>query len=95
MTTEKIVEELLESVRGLGIEVRVERGRFRGGLCSIDGREVILLNKRQPAQAHLSILAESLEPARLEDTFLPPAVRAALEDSWAAAAEVALEEDDA
>lgn len=95
MTTEKIVEELLESVRGLGIEVRVERGGFRGGLCTIDGREVVLLNKRQPAQAHLSILAESIDRERWEDTFLPPAVRAALEDSWAAASEVALEEDDA
>lgn len=94
MKTEKVVEALIEAAEQLGIQVRRERGGFRGGLCSIDGQEVILLNKRQPAQAHLAILAESLSPARVDNVFLAPAVRAALEDSWASQTDVAVDVED-
>ena len=95
MKTEKIVEALTDAAEELGIQVRRERGTFRGGLCSMDGKEVILLNRRQPVQTHLAILAESLTPDRVEGIFLPPTVRAALEDSWASKSDVAVDVDDA
>ncbi len=81
MKTDKIVNTLIEAAQQIGIEVRRERGRFHGGWCTIDGKELILLNKRQPVESHLAILADSLPLDRLESVFLPPAVRAALEES--------------
>jgi hypothetical protein len=61
----------------------------------MDGQEVILLNRRQPVQTHLAILAESLSPERIENVFLAPAVRAALEESWTSQSDVIVDVDDA
>ena len=83
MKTEEIVSELVEAARQMGIEVRSERGGFRGGLCTVEEAELILLNKRQPPEAHLAILAESLRDKEMDKVFLTPAVRKALEQSWA------------
>jgi hypothetical protein len=95
MKVEKIVEELVEAAGQLGIRVRKERGSFRGGLCTVDGEEVILLNQRQPVDTHLAILAESLRIDRIDEVFLTPAVRAALETCWASGSLADVEPDDA
>ena len=91
MKTEEIVAELVEDARQLGIDVRNERGRFRGGLCTISDEEMILLNKRQPVESHLAILAESLREKDMDNVFLTPAVRKALEQSWAKQEQVDVE----
>ena len=83
MKVEQIVRELEGVARKLGVEVRNERGRFRGGLCSVDDERVIVLNRRQPAEARLAVLAESLRDLPVDTVFMRPAVRQALESSWA------------
>jgi hypothetical protein len=91
MKTEEIVAELVEAARQMGIDVRNERGSFRGGLCTVADEEIILLNKRQPVEAHLAILAESLHDKDMDKVFLTPAVRKALEQSWAKREQVDVE----
>ncbi|MDX1531363.1 MAG: hypothetical protein R3362_07540 [Rhodothermales bacterium] len=83
MKTEQIVEALEAAVRQLGVEVRRERGSFRGGYCTIDGRPVVVLNKRRPVEAHLAALAQALRELPVDEVYLRPAVRDALEDLWA------------
>ena len=77
----KALELLAESI---GLKVRRETGNFRGGLCFIKAEEMILLNKRHPAEAHLSILAECLYQHKdtILQTALKPALRAILEKNW-------------
>ncbi len=91
MKTEAIVAELIDAARQMGIDVRNERGRFRGGRCVVSDEEMILLNKRQPPEAHLAILAESLHEKDMNNVFLTPAVRKALEQSWARREQVDVE----
>ena len=55
MRTEQILRELEDVAQRLGVEVRVERGGFRGGLCQIDDEQVIVLNKRQPVETRLAV----------------------------------------
>lgn len=94
MKPEKIVEEFVDAATQLGIRVRKERGSFRGGLCTVDGETVILLNQRQPVHVHLAILAESLRGDQVERVFLSPAAREALEAAWEADAIVDAGPDD-
>lgn len=82
MNSETIVEQLTEAANQLGWEVRFEKGDFRGGRCVIDGKPMILLNKRHSADLHVTILAESLSDQPLDNLYLPPAVRSAVEDVW-------------
>ena len=82
MKIEHIVQALQEAAVQLGLEVRWEKGGFRGGRCRVGDREVIVLNKRHPPEVHVSILSESLEGLPVDTIFLRPAVREAMEYAW-------------
>ena len=84
MDTEQIVEELEAIARQLEVEVRRERGSFKGGHCQMEESAYIILNKRHPPEAHLAILADSLQRYPLDTVYIKPAVRAAMEEVWTA-----------
>ena len=84
MKVPQIVQALEEAVGQLGVAVRHERGNFRGGLCTVGDETVVVLNKRRPAEAHLAILADALRELPVDEVYLRPAVRDALEAAWAA-----------
>ena len=80
-----VVAALEEALGRLGVRVRRERGPFRGGLCVVDGEEVVVLNRAQPPEAQVAVLAEAVRASDHDALYLRPAVRAALDDAWAAA----------
>ncbi|NBC18499.1 MAG: hypothetical protein GVY18_14425 [Bacteroidetes bacterium] len=94
MTTERIVDELEEAARKLGIEPRWEKGNFRGGRCTVGGRELVMLNKRHSPEKHLLVLAESLRDQPIDTIFLRPAVREALTEAWTRTDAIAADEFD-
>lgn len=77
-----VLRELEDALRKMDVRVRRERGTFRGGRCTVAGREVVVLNKLHPPEAQLVVLAESLRELPHDDLYLRPAVRAVLEDTW-------------
>lgn len=83
MKTERIVEELEQVAHRLGFEVRREKGNFRGGRCTVEGEEIIMLNKRHLPEVQMVVLAHSLRDAPLDTVYLKPVVRKALEEAWA------------
>ena len=83
MDTTTILEELEDAAGRLGFEVRIEKGNFRGGRCIMGDDELIMLNKRHQPETQLVVLAEALRDAPLDTIYLKPAVREALEDTWA------------
>lgn len=83
MDTKQIIDELKQAAYQLGYEVRVEKGNFRGGQCSVVGESIIMLNKRHLPETQLAVLAEALRDAPLDTIYLKPAVREALETIWA------------
>jgi hypothetical protein len=83
MDTTAIIEELEEVAHRLGFEVRIEKGNFRGGRCIMGEEELIMLNKRHQPETQLVVIAEALRDAPLDTIYLKPAVREALEDTWA------------
>ena len=97
MKPERIAEALVQAARSLGMTVRYERGAFRGGLCVVEGQAVVVLNRGQPVEVHLAVLAESLRGATgsgagsaadsppADALYLKPAVRTALERLWSEA----------
>jgi len=84
MDTTTILEELEDVAERLGLDVRAEKGNFRGGRCIVGGEELIMLNKRHQPETQLAVMAEALREAPLDTIYLKPAVRHALEETWAA-----------
>lgn len=82
MDTTAIIEELEDVAHRLGMEVRSEKGNFRGGRCVVDGEEIIMLNEHDLPETQLVVLAEALREAPLDTIYLKPAVRRALEKAW-------------
>lgn len=82
MKTHQIVEELKQAAEQLGYRVRAEKGNFRGGRCVVGSENTIMLNRRHAPETQLVVLAECLRDTRIDDVFLRPAVRSALEEVW-------------
>lgn len=83
MKTERIVKELEGITEQLGVRVRREAGRFRGGRCVVHGQPCVLLNKQHPAEVQVAVLAQCLRTLPVDTVFMRPSVRAALEAAWA------------
>jgi hypothetical protein len=88
MDTASILGELEDVARRLGIEVRSAAGNFRGGRCTVEDDEIIMLNDNHLPETRLRVLATALHDAPLDTIYLKPAVRRALEEAWADTAEV-------
>ena len=82
METKQIIEELEQAAGQLGYEVRTEKGNFRGGHCTVDSEQIIMLNKRHLPETQLAVLADALREVPIDTVYLKPAVRQALEDTW-------------
>ncbi len=93
MKPEHIVEGLKSVAEQLGIRVRVERGNFRGGRCKVTGDDVIVLNRHHIPEVQISILADGLKDMDVDQVYMKPALRRALEESWARTENPAVEID--
>lgn len=78
-----MVRELQDVARRLGLQVRIEKGSFRGGRCTIGGEELIVLNRLHPPEVHFAVLADCFRDLPLDSIFITPAVRHAVEQVWA------------
>lgn len=80
----RVVDELVEAAGRIGLEVRRERilrevgYRARGGKCSVREKNLIILDRDQPAGEQLEVLAEALRGYDLDEVYLSPAARRAL-----------------
>jgi len=83
----RLLQELIQAARKAGITVRSESfdpslsdggKKWRGGLCVIHGKRVILVDERAPLVDRIATVAASLASVDLEHVFLPPIVRATI-----------------
>jgi hypothetical protein len=79
-----LVDELAEAAARVGLEVRREKilrevgYRARGGACRLRDKDLVILDREQPAREQLEVLAEALRARDLESVYLSPAARRAI-----------------
>jgi len=82
----RLVDELTETARRLGLEVRREKllrevgYRARGGACRLREKDLIILDSAQPPAEQVEVLVEILRARNLDDLYLSPAARRALQE---------------
>jgi len=83
----RLLQELIQAARKAGITVRAEAfdpalsdggKKWRGGLCVVRGKRIILVDERAPLVDRIATVAASLASVDLEHVFLPPIVRATI-----------------
>src|SRR5512137_174000 len=79
-------EELSRAAERAGIRVREEAfdpnlsdvKKPRGGLCTLRGERIILVDAKLPLPERIATVAEALAAVDLEEVFMPPVVRATI-----------------
>src|SRR5215831_6050208 len=77
----RLVDELSEAAKRLGLEVRREKilrevgYRARGGACRFRDRNLIILDREMAPAEQVEILVEALRGRDLEALYLSPAAR--------------------
>ncbi|MBV8358592.1 MAG: hypothetical protein JO189_11735 [Deltaproteobacteria bacterium] len=77
----RLVDELSEAAKRLGLEVRREKilrevgYRARGGACRFHNRDLIILDREMAPAEQVEILADVLRGHDLEALYLSPAAR--------------------
>ncbi len=57
-----VLNELCAAFNSVDIETRLERGKFRGGICTIEGeKQVLFLNKNHSIDRNIALLIEELK----------------------------------
>ncbi len=88
MQSADLMQALLELADEVGLEVRPVRAGVEGepplasGVCRVKGRVWLVLSSADPVDVQIGALGAALVAhagEALEDRYLPPAVRAALE----------------
>jgi len=78
---EKILfNRLSDSLRNNGVEIRIERGDFRGGVCTIQGdKKILFLNKKHPVEKINNVMLGELKAMSHHQLYLPPLIRQKIE----------------
>jgi hypothetical protein len=81
----KLVDELAEGAKRLGLEVRREKilrevgYRARGGPCRLREKDLIIIDREMPPAEQIEIIAEALKERGHEQLYLSPAARKILQ----------------
>ncbi len=79
LKAEKLCMELEEIVEKLFPEIRREDGNFQSGPCTIRGKKVFFLNKRQTLEEKIAAMANAIAGCNIEKVYLKPVIRAEVE----------------
>jgi hypothetical protein len=78
---EKILfDRLSDTLRNNGFEIRIEKGDFRGGVCTVQGdKRILFLNKKHPIEKINNIMLGELKSMSHQQLYLPPKIRPKIE----------------
>jgi hypothetical protein len=85
MTAEELLEELKRVAAEVGLRVRFETGNFEGGYCLLREEKLLVINRRANVTRKIRTLALGLSDYGLDNVYLTPAVREAIDDEIAKA----------
>ena len=85
MKDSELLDQLEAIIAQLGIELVLDDGEFRGGICRVEGRQLFLVNRILPSSQKVEILCAELSSLDLSQIFILPRVRQRIEQARKAA----------
>ncbi len=83
MNPEKLMTLFEELAERLNIELVLGTGDFIGGLCTLKDQKYLVVNKKQPMDFRLRVLAKEFNLMDVSDVYLVPALREYIEETSA------------
>lgn len=75
MSNEELLQAMETLVKALGLELRYEKGDFKGGVCRIHDQQLVVMQKKASIENKIKILARELGTLELEHVYVMPAVQ--------------------
>ncbi len=79
VTRREAFDQLLELAERLFDKVEHITGDFRGGVCRVRDERRLILNRNQPLDTKLKVLASALAEEPLDTLYILPSLREAIE----------------
>ena len=76
----KLLAELEEIAEKLGIKLRYEVTKARGGLCTVDGEKMFIMDKKSTKEYKLLMLARTIKEFDLSNIYISPKLREFLDE---------------
>jgi len=74
------LKELEELCNKLGIKIRYEKTNARGGLCRINGENIIIIDKKATDYYKQTIIGKAVKSFDLSNIHIKPKIRELIED---------------
>lgn len=71
----KIITDLIEICNKLEIKVRFEKTSAKGGLCKVNDKYMIIIDRRASDEYKANVIANSLKRFNLDNLHLKPNIR--------------------
>ncbi len=75
MKKTEIISGLIELANNLDIAIRKEKGINTEGICTVNDKKIILLNKNSPLERAIFVISRSLAEVGLDDLYIKPILR--------------------
>ncbi len=79
MKQTEIYNELKELAKNLGITIRRVNGSISGGLCTVKDKMYILVNKTDPPEVVINVIATGIASLGIENLYIKPVIREIIE----------------
>jgi hypothetical protein len=83
VTPDQMLRELSRAAQRMGVEVRFEpfgpRALRPGGLCTLYGHSLVLVDENAPVVDQVAVLCEALAAFDIEVIYVPPLLRARIQ----------------
>lgn len=71
----KIITDLIEICNKLEIKVRFEKTNAKGGLCKVNDKYMIIIDRKASDEYKANVIASSLKKFNLDNLHLKPNIR--------------------
>lgn len=71
----KIITDLIEICNKLEIKVRFEKTSAKGGLCKVNDKYMIIIDRKASDEYKANVIASSLKKFNLDNLHLKPNIR--------------------
>ncbi len=80
MNQDALLAELENLVSSLGLDIRYEKGDFKGGDCILYDRNLVVMNKKNTPAQKIAMLARVVGTYGGDDLYMKPFIRQVVDD---------------
>ena len=80
MKTSEVLEHFEKLTQEMNIDLRYEKGDFKGGLCRVDEQQILIINSKLLEEEKIKIFANEFGHLDLNNVYVIPAIRELIDE---------------